>query len=154
MRQSALHHFTSGYVTGLYHDFKLNCLQNQSTPIVLVRDSYEAIVLTAFFYLLLTYLSDHPEEQKRIFLKKGLSREADHIATQRGVPVEKWCFPLGFIKWKPSVSSQYRYLFFCETQHHPAQDGLYFLQLMKWAVLQYCVIRPTLVMLAIHWTTY
>jgi hypothetical protein len=32
-------------------------------------------------------------------------------------------FPLGFIKKKP-------------------KDGLYFLQLMKWGVLQYCVIRP------------
>ena len=25
------------------------------------------------------------------------------------------------------------------------QDGLFFLQLMKWGVLQYCVIRPTCV---------
>ena len=32
-------------------------------------------------------------------------------------------FPLGFVKKKP-------------------KDGLYFLQLMKWGVLQYCVIRP------------
>lgn len=55
------------------------------------------------------YLSDDPEEQKRTFLKKGLSREADRIARQKGLPVEKWCFPLGFVKWKPSVSRS-RYL--------------------------------------------
>lgn len=30
---------------------------------------------------------------------------------------------MGFVRWKP-------------------QDGLYFLQLMKWGVLQYCVVRP------------
>jgi hypothetical protein len=71
---------------------------------VLVRDAYEAIVLTAFFYLLLMYLSDDPEEQKRIFLKKGLSKEADRIATQQGVAVKKWCFPLGFVKRKPNVN--------------------------------------------------
>lgn len=29
--------------------------------------------------------------------------------------------------------------------HGPPQDGLYFLQLMKWGVLQYTVIRPTYV---------
>lgn len=28
------------------------------------------------------------------------------------------------------------------------KDGLYFLQLMKWGVLQYCVIRPTLAFMA------
>jgi hypothetical protein len=44
------------------------------------------------------YLSDDPEEQKRIFLKKGLSKEADRIATQKGLAVKKWCFPLGFVK--------------------------------------------------------
>jgi len=39
-------------------------------------------------------------------------------------------FPLGFIKSKPS-------------------DGAYFLQLMKWGVLQYCVIRPTTTLAAV-----
>lgn len=39
-------------------------------------------------------------------------------------------FPLGFIKKKP-------------------KDGLYFLQLMKWAVLQYCVIRPVTTLAAV-----
>lgn len=45
---------------------------------------------------------------------------------RKGEPIRKWVFPLGFIKWKP-------------------QDGLYFLQLMKWGVLQYCVLRPAYV---------
>ncbi|KAF8973164.1 organic solute transporter Ostalpha-domain-containing protein [Flammula alnicola] len=80
---------------------------NHSTPIILIRDAYEAIVLTAFFYLLLMYLSHDTEEQRRIFSKVGLSVEADAIAIQKGQKVAKW-------------------------------DGLYFLQLMKWGVLQYC----------------
>ncbi|KDR75253.1 hypothetical protein GALMADRAFT_542138 [Galerina marginata CBS 339.88] len=103
---------------------------NHSTPIILVRDAYESIVLTAFFYLLLMYLSHDPEEQKRIFLKRGLSVEADDIARQKGEKVSQWVFPLGFVKSKP-------------------KDGLYFLQLMKWGVLQYCVIRPTTTLAAV-----
>ncbi|KAJ3517263.1 hypothetical protein NLJ89_g614 [Agrocybe chaxingu] len=103
---------------------------NQSTPIILVRDAYEAIVLTAFFYLLLMYLSHDPEEQRRIFLKKGLSREAGALARQKGGKIPNWVWPMGFVKWKP-------------------KDGLYFLQLMKWGVLQYCVIRPTSTLAAV-----
>ena len=107
MLWSALHPSTSGYVShNPWRDYSNAIVpQNQATPIVLVRDAYEAIVLTAFFYLLLMHLSDDPEEQKRIFLKKGLSKEADRIAIQKGLPMQKWCFPLGFIRWKPSVSS-------------------------------------------------
>jgi len=102
------------------------------------------------------YLSDDPEEQKRIFLKKGLSKEADRIATQQGLTVKKWCFPLGFVKRKPNVNRKLSFWFFWESSPSSTQDGLYFLQLMKWAVLQYCVIRPTLVChwlvsLTLHW---
>lgn len=43
--------------------------QNQSTPLLLLRDCYEATVLTSFFYLLLMYLSPNPVEQKDIFRK-------------------------------------------------------------------------------------
>ncbi|KAJ7129004.1 organic solute transporter Ostalpha-domain-containing protein [Mycena crocata] len=96
---------------------------NHATPLLLIRDAYEATVLTAFFYLLLTYLSPDPEDQKAIFLKVGLSRAADAEAVAKGEEPKKWMFPLGFIKSKPA-------------------DGLYFLQMMKWGVLQYCVIRP------------
>ncbi|RDB24739.1 hypothetical protein Hypma_007940 [Hypsizygus marmoreus] len=103
---------------------------NHSTVLILIRDGYESTVLTSFFYLLLMYLSSDPEEQKMIFLKAGLSREADREAKRKGETLQKWVFPLGFIKWKP-------------------QDGLYFLQLMKWGVLQYCVIRPTTTLAAV-----
>ncbi|KAJ7039115.1 organic solute transporter Ostalpha-domain-containing protein [Mycena alexandri] len=96
---------------------------NHATPLLLIRDAYESTVLTAFFYLLLTYLSPNPEDQKAIFLKVGLSRAADAEALAKGEEPKKWMFPLGFIKSKPA-------------------DGLYFLQMMKWGVLQYCVIRP------------
>jgi len=103
---------------------------DNATPLLLIRDAYEAILLTAFFYLLLTYLSHDPEEQKSIFRKRGLSREADAELRRRGLPRRKWVFPLGFVRWKP-------------------QDGLFFLQLMKWGVLQYCVVRPTTTFVAV-----
>ncbi|EMD33408.1 hypothetical protein CERSUDRAFT_56898 [Gelatoporia subvermispora B] len=97
---------------------------NHSNILLLVRDCYESTVLTAFFYLLLAYLSPDPHEQKDIFRKVGLSRENDREARKRGERPGHWMFPLSFVRWKP-------------------EDGLYFLQLMKWGVLQYCVIRPT-----------
>lgn len=81
--------------------------QNHSTPIILIRDAYEAIVLTAFFYLLLMYISHDSEEQKRVFLKAGLSLEADEIARQKSLEIQKWVFPLGFVKWKPKVRTIY-----------------------------------------------
>ncbi|KAI0249237.1 organic solute transporter Ostalpha-domain-containing protein [Lactifluus subvellereus] len=103
---------------------------DNATPLLLIRDAYEAILLTAFFYLLLTYLSPDPEVQKAIFRKRGLSREADAELRRRGLPRKKWVFPLGLVRWKP-------------------QDGLFFLQLMKWGVLQYCVVRPTTTLVAV-----
>ncbi|PFH53773.1 hypothetical protein AMATHDRAFT_54269 [Amanita thiersii Skay4041] len=103
---------------------------NHSTPLILIRDGYESTVLTAFFYLLLMYLSHDPDEQRAIFTKYGLSREADREVLKHRDPIKKWVFPLGFVKWKP-------------------QDGLYFLQLMKWGILQYCVLRPLTTLVAV-----
>ncbi|KAI0646590.1 organic solute transporter Ostalpha-domain-containing protein [Trametes meyenii] len=103
---------------------------NHSTPLLLIRDCYESTVLTAFFYLLLLYISPDPHVQKEIFRKNGLSREHDCRLRKRGQSAQKWMFPLGFIRWRP-------------------EDGLYFLQLMKWGVLQYCVIRPTTTLAAV-----
>jgi hypothetical protein len=77
--------------------------------LILVRDAYEAIVLTAFFYLLLVYLSPDPEEQKRIFLKAGLSKANDQVNRQRGEKLQKWVWPLGFIKKKPKVLAPLRF---------------------------------------------
>ena len=39
-------------------------MQNHSTALLLIRDCYESIVLTSFFYLLLNYISHDTEEQK------------------------------------------------------------------------------------------
>ncbi|TFK75468.1 DUF300-domain-containing protein [Pluteus cervinus] len=103
---------------------------NHATPLLLLRDGYEAIVLTSFFYLLLMYLSHDPDQQKAILRVAGLSYEADREAIRRGKEMQKWVFPLGFIKWKP-------------------ENGFYFLQYMKWGVLQYCVIRPSTTLAAI-----
>ncbi|KDQ20228.1 hypothetical protein BOTBODRAFT_102035 [Botryobasidium botryosum FD-172 SS1] len=82
-----------------------------ASPIVLIRDSYEAVIISAFFYLLLEYIGSAPYHQKEVF-----RREVDmtHFS---------WVFPMGWVKWTPD-------------------DGFYFLQLMKWGVLQYCVLRP------------
>ncbi|KAJ7074400.1 organic solute transporter Ostalpha-domain-containing protein [Mycena amicta] len=103
---------------------------NHATPLLLIRDGYESTVLTSFFYLLLTYLSPNAEDQRAIFLKVGLSRAVDAELVARGEEPKKWMFPLGFIKSKPA-------------------DGLYFLQMMKWGVLQYCVIRPLTTLAAV-----
>jgi hypothetical protein len=84
-------------------DARINCFQNNATPLLLIRDAYEAILVTSFFYLLLTYLSPDPEVQKAIFLKRGLSKEADAELRRRGLPRRKWLFPLGFVRWKPQV---------------------------------------------------
>ena len=43
--------------------------QDQSTPLLLVRDCYESTVLTSFFYLLLMYVSHDEQEQKEVFRK-------------------------------------------------------------------------------------
>jgi hypothetical protein len=78
--------------------------QNHSTPLILIRDCYEAIVLTSFFYLLLTFLSPNPEEQKEVFRLHGISRENDRQRKRKGQKPQKWVFPLGFIKSRPAVS--------------------------------------------------
>ncbi|ESK98170.1 duf300 domain-containing protein [Moniliophthora roreri MCA 2997] len=103
---------------------------NHATPLILIRDCYESTVLTSFFYLLLIYLSPHPDEQRALFQKIGLSKEADNEALRNGEEPQKWIFPMGFVKWKPS-------------------NGLSFLQITKWGVLQYCVLRPTTTFAAI-----
>ena len=123
--------------------------QNHHTPLLLLRDGYESTVLTAFFYLLLAYLSPDSDEQRAIFLKAGLSRQADREAKRLGTAERKWMFPLSFIKWKPEVNStsplkQMTLLNLVD------KDGLYFLQLMKWGVLQYCVVRPLYAFLPGH----
>lgn len=105
MLLSALRHIYSGCAR-FFDSYRLithSAQKNHSTPLLLLRDCYESIVVTAFFYLLLMYLSHNPEEQRRIFAKYGLSREADEEASARGDLVKKWVFPLHFVKWKPQV---------------------------------------------------
>ncbi|KZT23606.1 DUF300-domain-containing protein [Neolentinus lepideus HHB14362 ss-1] len=104
---------------------------NQATPILLVRDCYESTVLTAFFYLLLLYISPNVDEQKDVFRREGLSREYDREARKRGEPERKWVFPFQGVKWKPAAS--------------PFVSS----ELMKWGVLQYCVLRPLTTLIAV-----
>lgn len=121
------HHISSGYV---FPSSLLLCAskthQDHSTALLLIRDGYESTVLTSFFFLLLAYLSPDPDDQKAIFRIVGISQRADREARKAGREIKGWVFPLGWVKKKP-------------------MDGLYFLQMMKWGVLQYCVIRPTCV---------
>ncbi|PWN92129.1 DUF300-domain-containing protein, partial [Acaromyces ingoldii] len=51
-----------------------------------IRDCYEAVVITSFFYLLLQYVGDTPAEQHEVF---------------KEVKVKYWFFPLGFWKYRP-----------------------------------------------------
>jgi hypothetical protein len=92
--------------------------QDNATPLLLIRDAYEAIILTAFFYLLLTYLSPDPEVQKAIFRKRGLSKEADAECRWRGQPRRKWVFPLGFVRWKPQVRRIFVTLFYTHAKQN------------------------------------
>jgi hypothetical protein len=91
-------------------------LQNHSTPLILIRDCYESTALTAFFYLLLTYLSPDPKEQQNVFLKVGLSRQADQEARRTGEKPAQWVFPLGFIKSKPEASHHKHHSFTYTTE--------------------------------------
>jgi hypothetical protein len=52
------------------------------------------------------YLSPNPDEQKAIFIKKGVSRQADREARKKGRIPSRWIFPLGFIKKKPEVCTK------------------------------------------------
>ena len=90
---------------------------------LLIRDAYEAIILTAFFYLLLTYLSPDPEVQKAIFRKRGLSKEADSECRRRGQPRRKWVFPLGSVRWKPQVRRIFVTLFNTHAKHNELLSG-------------------------------
>jgi hypothetical protein len=65
-------------------------------------------VLTAFFYLLLLYVSPDPEEQKQVFVKVGISRDHDLRRQRKGLPPKKWLLPLGFVKNKPAVSLMFQ----------------------------------------------
>jgi len=52
------------------------------------------------------YLDHDPAKQRSIFLKAGLSREADRTALKSKLVQKRWMFPLGFVKWKPQVRSR------------------------------------------------
>ena len=53
----------------------------------IIRDCYEAVVITSFFYLFLQYLGDTKAEQYAVF---------------KDLKVKGWMFPLGFIKRMPT----------------------------------------------------
>jgi hypothetical protein len=114
---------------------------NHATPLLLLRDCYESTVLTAFFYLLLVYISPEPAGQRDVMRRVGMSVERDAELRRKGLPPDKWAFPLFWIKSKPAVSTKSP-KGTQTTAETRLKDGMYFLQLMKWGILQYCVLRP------------
>ena len=52
-----------------------------------IRDCYEAVFLTSFFYLLLQYVGDLPAQQNAVFRK---------------VELQRWMFPLCRWKYRPN----------------------------------------------------
>ncbi|KDN47354.1 DUF300-domain-containing protein [Tilletiaria anomala UBC 951] len=53
-----------------------------------IRDCYEAVVITSFFYLFLQYLGDTRAEQHAVF---------------KQVKLKKWMWPMGWLKAKPKT---------------------------------------------------
>lgn len=51
-----------------------------------IRDCYEAVLVTSFFYLILAYTGDTNAEQHAVF---------------RNLKFERWVFPLGSLRYKP-----------------------------------------------------
>jgi hypothetical protein len=79
---------------------------NHATPLLLLRDCYESTVLTAFFYLLLVYISPELAGQRDVMRRVGMSVERDAELRRKGLPPDKWAFPLFWIKSKPAVSTK------------------------------------------------
>lgn len=53
----------------------------------LVRDMYDSVVIAAFFFLLLSYLGETPDDVRAVF---------------REVTLKSWVFPFGSVKYRPS----------------------------------------------------
>ncbi|PWN96306.1 DUF300-domain-containing protein, partial [Tilletiopsis washingtonensis] len=59
----------------------------QAIVFQLVRDCYEAVVITSFVWLLLQYVGDSPAEQNEVFSQ---------------VKLKKWVWPLGWWRYRPT----------------------------------------------------
>lgn len=78
---------------------------NEALYFQLVRDCYEAFVISSFFHLLLSYLScPEPTEEEASpppSIKK-LERHKRLKEVFKDVKVGKWMFPFGAVKWRPA----------------------------------------------------
>lgn len=97
----------------------------------LVRDCYEAIVIAAFFFLLVAYLSNPPPTPEQPCPAPYETR-AERAARLREVVkdfhLDRWVWPLGGVKWRPAKGGQ--------------GEGESFLWLMRLGIGQYVVVRP------------
>ena len=64
------------------------------------RDCYEAIVIAAFFHLLLTYLSSPPPTIDRPTTTRT-ERAANLRQVSKGIKLKAWMWPFGWVKWRP-----------------------------------------------------
>ncbi|GAA5996706.1 OSTA/TMEM184 family protein [Rhodotorula paludigena] len=71
----------------------------------LLRDCYEAFVIAAFFFLLLSYLSNPPptpaDPCPRPYATKA-ERNAKLRSVFRDLHLKKWRWPLGWLRWRPA----------------------------------------------------
>jgi len=77
----------------------------QALYLQLVRDCYEAIVIAEFFFLLLSYLSNPPptaDDPIPTPYATKAERDAQLRESVKDLHLEKWMWPLGWLKWRPA----------------------------------------------------
>lgn len=112
---------------------------NEALYFQLIRDCYEAFVISSFFHLLLSYLSSplptpanpcpapYESKSERLAALKEVFRE---------VKVGKWMFPLGWVKARPAGGGK--------------GEGEAFLWYMRIGIGQYVIIRPLSTLVRFH----
>lgn len=114
-------------IRGQSHDPRRAAPLRSSSPLfhLTLADCYEAVVIASFFYLLLAYLGENERAQKDKMRYKELDKWMWSVCRHSGLsPLSSalTCYlpfrlrPFGWVKYRP--------------------DGLYFLQLQKWGIMQ------------------
>ncbi|ORY89355.1 organic solute transporter Ostalpha-domain-containing protein [Leucosporidium creatinivorum] len=111
---------------------------SQALYFQLVRDCYEAIVIAAFFFLLIAYLSNPPPTPEQPCPAPYQTR-AERTARLREVVkdfhLKKWMWPFGWVKWRPAKGGK--------------GEGEAFLWIMRIGIGQYVLVRPLSTLVAV-----